>query len=229
MDRINVLLVEDEEVLAMVIKETLESREFDVAIAGNGVDGWSRFNLNKPDICVIDIMLPRKNGLSLVEDIRKVDQDIPLIFLTAKTQTDDVLKGLEAGADDYIKKPFSMEELILRIKKLVRRHNKAINVPVNIIDNSIGKYHFNEVRLTLAIHERVFNLSQRETDLIKLLIAHKNALLDRHTALICIWGEDNVFNARSMDVYISRLRKYLSGDPAIEIINVRGQGYKLVD
>ncbi len=215
--------------LAMVIRETLESREFEVVVASNGVDGWSRYQLDKPDICVIDIMLPRKNGLSLVNDIRTVDEDIPLIFLTAKTQTEDVLKGLEIGADDYMKKPFSMEELILRIKKLVRRQNRATPLPVIVPDSSIGQYSFNEVRLTLGCGDKVINLSQREADVLRLLIANKNALLSRHTALISIWGDDNVFNARSMDVYISRLRKYLAADPAIGIINVRGQGYKLVD
>ena len=229
MGKIKLLLVEDEAVLAMVIKETLENRGFEITIATNGVEGWSKFNLSRPDICVVDIMMPRKDGLSLVEDIRKVDELVPVIFLTAKTQTADVLKGLEVGADDYMKKPFSMEELILRIKNMVRRNSRQAAGSGTPPTTDIGKYQLNYTRLELVYDNVVINLSQREADLLQLLIERKNGLLDRKTALLKIWGEDSTFNARSMDVYITRLRKYLQHDPMVEIINVRGFGYKLVE
>lgn len=231
MNKIKILLVEDEEVLAMVVKETLEKFDFEISVALNGVEGWSRFNYDKPDICIIDVMLPRKDGLSLVSDIRKIDEQVPIIFLTARVRTEDVLKGLEAGADDYMKKPFSMEELILRIKSLLRRANLHLNiVAIDLPEEvTVGNYRLNYLRQELIHNQGTINLSQRETELLKLLLDHKNKLLDRHLALIKIWGEDSIFNSRSMDVYISRIRKYLVHDANVQIINVRGQGYKLID
>jgi DNA-binding response OmpR family regulator len=231
MDKIKVLLVEDEDVLAMIIAETLGKRGFEINIAKNGVEGWSLFNELKPDICIIDIMMPRKGGISLLEDIRKVDEFIPAIFLTAKSQTEDVLRGFEAGADDYMKKPFSMEELILRLKSMMRRKiSVALPEPsIPVVSNKIGHYEFNHKRLELAFGNSTTALSQREGDLLALLLQRKNSTLDRSTALIKLWGDDNVFNARSMDVYISRLRKYFVKDANVEILNVRGQGYKLID
>jgi DNA-binding response OmpR family regulator len=231
MDNIKVLLVEDEEVLAMIIAETLNKRGFEIKIAKNGVEGWSMFNQSKPDICVIDIMMPRKDGISLLKDIRKVDEFIPAIFLTAKSQTEEVLKGFEAGADDYMKKPFSMEELILRLKSMMRRR-----MPLSIAEtsplgtsNKVGPYEFNHKKLELSFENSITTLSQREGDLLALLLNHKNNVLDRNTALLKLWGDDNMFNARSMDVYISRLRKYFAEDANVEILNIRGQGYKLID
>jgi DNA-binding response OmpR family regulator len=232
MDKIKVLLIEDEEILAMVIKETLEGRGFEMETAANGVEGWSKFNAYKPDICVLDIMMPRRDGLSLLSDIRLVNPDIPVIILSAKTQTDDVLKGLELGADDYMKKPFSMEELILRIKNVLRRTrvNQAPNTTEAPAANfAIGKYTFSPTRLELVRAETVINLSQREADLLYLLAGTPNKTLDKRTALVKIWGEDNFFNSRTMDVYITRLRKYLSLEPSIKIVNIRGKGYKLID
>jgi DNA-binding response OmpR family regulator len=231
MDKIKVLLVEDESVLAMVIRETLGPMGFDITIAANGVEGWSLYHSVKPEICVVDIMMPRKDGLSLVADIRQVDESIPIIFLTAKTLTADVLKGFETGADDYMKKPFSMEELIFRLKSQLRRRTPGTSqttpsVPAIV---AIGSLQFDHQRLELIQAGNRFNLSQREADLLALLVQHKNNLLERRSALLKIWGDDNVFNARSMDVYITRLRKYLQHDPRVEIVNVRGQGYKLID
>jgi len=232
MSKIKVLLVEDEAVLASIVKETLDARGFELTIAANGVEGWSSFNNNKPDICVIDIMMPRKDGFSLVADIRKVEELIPIIFLTAKTQTADVIKGFEIGADDYMKKPFSMEELILRLKSLTRRksmsgssNSPSLSTPVN----RVGNFHFDHHRLELIDNGKAMSLSRREADLLKLLIDNKNKLLDRKTALLKIWGDDNPFNARSMDVYITRLRKYLLNDTSVQILNIRGFGYKLID
>ncbi|WDF57230.1 response regulator transcription factor [Mucilaginibacter sp. KACC 22063] len=224
-----ILLIEDEPVLASIIKESLESREFEVATAANGVEGWSLFNELKPALCIVDVMLPKKDGYTLVRDIRMVDKRIPLIFLTARTQTEDVLKGLELGADDYMKKPFSMEELILRIKALLRRNeNQDLSVSQPAIFK-LGQLQFNFLRLEIIDKEETNYLSQREADLLLLLIQNKNRLLDRRTALLKLWGEDNRFNARSMDVYITRLRKFLKDEPSLVIQSVRGQGYKLAE
>lgn len=230
MDNIKVLLVEDEDVLALLLKESLATRGFDVMIAVNGVEGWSMFNLQKPDICIVDIMMPRKDGFSLVADIRMVDDLVPVIFLTAKTQTADVLKGLEIGADDYIKKPFSMEELILRMKRLLRRSNtKQDQQTTSSPDQQLGKLRFNHLKMQLYNGPETIDLSKREADLLNLLLQYKNQLLDRRTALIKLWGDDDVFNARSMDVYITRLRKFIRNDHSLDILNVRGQGYTLVE
>ncbi len=231
MDNCRVLLVEDESVLAMVIRETLTPMGFEITIAANGVEGWSMFHSVRPDICVVDIMMPRKDGLSLVADIRQVDPLIPIIFLTAKTQTADVLKGFETGADDYMKKPFSMEELIYRLRSQLRRRTPALSAagaPASAPE-TLGRFQFDHQRLELGIDGKAISLSQREADLLALLLQHKNNLLERRAALLKIWRDDNVYNARSMDVYITRLRKYLQLDPRVEILNIRGQGYKLID
>ncbi|WP_454801256.1 response regulator transcription factor [Mucilaginibacter phyllosphaerae] len=229
MNTIKVLLVEDEAVLASVVKETLDARGFEITIASNGVEGWSAFNNSKPDICLVDVMMPRKDGYSLVEDIRKVDELVPIIFLTAKTQTADVIRGFDVGADDYMKKPFSMEELIARLKSLCRRRLKSYSGQPSPDILSVGSYEFNYLRLELINANKTTMVSQREAELLQMLIANKNNLLDRKTALLKIWGDDSVFNARSMDVYVTRLRKYFNEDPSVQILNVRGYGYKLVD
>ncbi|WP_276485611.1 response regulator transcription factor [Paraflavitalea pollutisoli] len=228
MENIRVLLVEDEQILASILKESLEKRGFVVEIAKNGVEGWQLYKTFRPDVCVIDVMMPRKDGFALVEEIRVVDEHIPLIMLTARTQNEDVLKGFELGADDYMKKPFSMEELILRLKALVRRKvsQSADATPQQM---TLGRFLFRHQYLELADGANVSTLSQREADLLLLLLQHKNQLLDRKLALIRLWGEDNPFTARSMDVYVTRLRKLLKEDTTIEIINTRGQGYSLVE
>jgi DNA-binding response OmpR family regulator len=227
MNLIKVLLVEDEVILASIIKETLDARGFEITIAANGVEGWSMFNTGEPDVCVIDVMMPRKDGFSLAADIRKIDQKVPIIFLTAKNQTADVLKGFEVGADDYMKKPFSMEELISRLKSLHRRNSKT--EPEAEYDLTAGRFRLDYHRLELIDNEKASSLSGREADLLKLLIEHKNELLDRRTALLRIWGDDNTSNARNMDVYVTRLRKFLIADETVQILNVRGWGYKLID
>jgi two-component system response regulator TrcR len=229
MNRPSILLIEDEPVLASIIKESLESRGFEVALAGNGTEGWSLYHSLKPELCVVDVMLPKKDGFTLVREIRSVNQQIPLIFLTARTQTEDVLKGLELGADDYMKKPFSMEELILRIKALLRRNQVAESAVIQRIIYEVGRLQFNHQRLEITGNGQTAILSHREADLLLLLLQHKNKLLDRKTALLKLWGEDNRFNARSMDVYITRLRKFLKTEPSINIQSIRGQGYKLTE
>jgi two-component system response regulator TrcR len=229
MNKPSILLIEDEPVLASIIKESLESRGFEVALAGNGIEGWSLYHSLKPELCIVDVMLPKKDGFTLVREIRSVNQQIPLIFLTARTQTEDVLKGLELGADDYMKKPFSMEELILRIKALLRRNQVADSAVIQRITYEVGRLQFNHQRLEITGNGQTAILSQREADLLLLLLQHKNKLLDRKTALLKLWGEDNRFNARSMDVYVTRLRKFLKTEPTINIQSIRGQGYKLTE
>lgn len=229
MEPIVVMLVEDEPVLASIVKESLEKRGFVLHIALNGVAGWALYKTLKPDICVVDIMMPRKDGYSLVTDIRMVDAETPILFLTARNETADVLKGFEIGGDDYMKKPFSMEELILRLKALVRRkvtRNFSTHPEKEI---TVGQYKFRHQLLELLHGSKIAILSQREADLLLLLLQHKNGLMERKLALIKLWGEDNPFTARSMDVYITRLRKFFKLDPMIQIINLRGQGYSLIE
>ncbi|WP_342646577.1 response regulator transcription factor [Mucilaginibacter sp. CSA2-8R] len=228
MSKTQILLVEDEPILASIIKESLESRGFEVAVAAHGIEGWSLFHLLKPVLCVVDVMLPKKDGFALVKDIRTVDKRMPIIFLTARTQTEDVLKGLELGADDYMKKPFSMEELILRIKALLRRSENDENITTTS-EYQLGQLRFNYQRLEVTSSISTAYLSQREADLLLLLLQNKNKLLDRKLALLKLWGEDNRFNARSMDVYITRLRKFLKDEHSISIQSIRGQGYKLAE
>jgi len=229
MTKPQILLIEDEPILASIIKESLESRGFEVTLATNGIEGWGLFNSIKPELCVVDVMLPKKDGFSLVKDIRTVNNRIPLIFLTARTQTEDVLKGLELGADDYMKKPFSMEELILRIKALMRRNENPQSSDMQNVNYQLGHLQFNHQRLEIYGTDGTALLSQREADLLLLLLQNKNKLLDRKSALLKLWGEDNRFNARSMDVYITRLRKFLKSEPSIVIQSIRGQGYKLAE
>lgn len=228
MENIRVLLVEDEQILAAIIKESLEKRGFILEVAKNGVEGWEMFKTFRPDVCAIDIMMPRKDGFSLIAEIRVVDEDIPLIALTARTQAEDVVKGFELGVDDYMKKPFSMEELILRLKALVRRKVGKTGEarPANI---QVGRFTFRHQYLELSNGTQVQTLSQREADLLLLLVQQKNQLLDRKLALIKLWGEDNALTARSMDVYITRLRKFFREDASVEIINTRGHGYSLIE
>lgn len=231
MNTISVLLVEDESALSQLIQEVLNSRGFNVTCTANGLQGWSIYKNARPDILIVDIMLPGKDGLSLVKDIRKSGDDLPVIFLTAKATPADVIQGLEAGADDYVKKPFSIEELMLRIRILVKRvarsarGNNLQDVPIT----KIGRYLYNHNRLELLIEGKSFQLSQREGELLHLLLQHRREVLDRAKALTTIWGEDTFFNARSMDVYITRLRKHLGKDPNIQILNIRGKGYRLID
>ncbi|MRG43755.1 response regulator [Chitinophaga sp. SYP-B3965] len=222
------LLVEDELVLASVIRETLELNGFKVACAANGKEGWELFRSFSPEVCVVDIMMPKKDGITLVEEIRMTDEEIPIIFLTAKTTTADVIRGLSVGADDYIKKPFSIEELMLRIQGLLRRSRiKQKKVTGNGI-YQIGGYVFDSQRQELSFAGEAQRLSQRETDILKMLADHLNAITPRKAMLLNIWGDDGFFNARNMDVYITRIRKYLQLDTSVQIINVRSVGYKLI-
>ena len=224
MTKIKILLAEDEASLGMIVKESLESRDFIVHLATNGVEAFEMYQKETPDILVLDVMMPKKDGFTLAKEIRSVNKRIPILFLTAKSQTSDVLEGFQIGGNDYLKKPFSMEELIVRIKSLLNR----IEFQTNLEAIEIGKYQFNFTKQTLSINEKTFQLTSREAELLFYLSEKKNELLDRTFILNKLWGNDDFFNARSMDVFISKLRKKLQYDQNIQIINVRGFGYKLI-
>ncbi len=222
-----ILLAEDEESLGMIIQESLESRDFDVTLCRDGMEAKQVFLNQTPDLLVLDVMMPKLDGFTLVKEIRNLDQFVPIIFLTAKSRTEDVVEGFGYGANDYLKKPFSMEELIVRIRALLDRKGN----PGEVVDSaSIGTYTFDR-KAQLLRHPGLgepCQLTHRETELLSALLQNKNDLTDRKIILESLWGNDDFFNARSMDVFISKLRKKLALDPSIQILNVRGYGYKLV-
>ena len=224
MNKIKVLLAEDEASLGMIVKESLESRDFIVFHAENGAEAFEIYQKEKPDILVLDVMMPKKDGFTLAKEIRLENKKIPILFLTAKSQTADVLEGFNHGGNDYLKKPFSMEELIVRIKSLLNR----IELKTNIDTIKIGEYSFNLTKQTLEYTSEIEQLTHREAQLLFHLFKKKNEVLDRTFILNKLWGNDNFFNARSMDVFISKLRKKLKKDDSLQIINIRGFGYKLI-
>lgn len=224
MSNIKVLLAEDEASLGMIVKESLESRKFTVFHAENGEEALEIYEQEKPDIMVLDVMMPKKDGFTLAKEIRNGNKQIPIIFLTAKSQTADVLEGFNHGGNDYLKKPFSMEELIVRIKALLNR----VELKSDTENLKIGSYTFNLTKQTLLISNEEQQLTHREAQLLFYLFEKKNQVLDRSFILNKLWGNDDFFNARSMDVFISKLRKKLKKDENIQIINIRGFGYKLL-
>lgn len=226
MQKVKVLLAEDEPFLGKIIKESLELEGFEVSFVPDGLKAYSAFRTLQPDICILDIMMPLKDGFSLMTDIRKIDERVPVIFLTAKSLTEDVVKGFELGCNDYLKKPFSMEELLVRMKALLNR--LALKKEAMRENFEIGKFQFNSRNQELTDGNKVTKLSFREAILLQLLAENKNDVLNRKVALEYLWGADNFFNARSMDVFITKLRKYLRTDERIEIVNIRGIGYKLI-
>ncbi|MDF2159172.1 response regulator transcription factor [Algoriphagus sp. CAU 1675] len=225
MSKINVLLAEDELALGMIIQESLESRDFKVRLCPDGQKAWESYQAQKPDILVLDVMMPKKDGFTLAAEIRKIDPHTPIIFLTSKSQTEDVVKGFGLGANDYVRKPFSMEELIVRIKAHLDRLRTRQNQSDWI---GVGKYEFHPTRQLLKLEETETPLTARESQLLQMLLENANDITDRTLILNQIWGSDDFFNARSMDVFITKLRKKLQDDPNIQILNVRGYGFKLV-
>lgn len=224
MSRIKVLLAEDEASLGMIVKESLETRNFIVFHAKDGDEALNIYTEERPDILVLDVMMPLKDGFSLAKEIRIKDKTTPILFLTAKSQVSDVVEGFNTGGNDYLKKPFSMEELIVRIKALLNR----ITLKIDLQNIVIGKYTFNFNKQVLIFNGDQQQLTHRETQLLFYLYDKKNEILDRSFILNKLWGNDDFFNARSMDVFITKLRKKLKKDPDIEIINSRGYGYKLI-
>lgn len=223
-----ILLLEDEPQLAKIVTESLQSRDFQVTHVTSGLQGLDATRIAAFDICVVDVMLPLMDGFTFVEELRKTDSQTPVLFLTAKSMTADVVRGFELGGNDYLKKPFSLEELVLRLRELLRRSGNLAGdrTPETV---SIGAYMFAPLKQELWYDQQlVCKLSHRESELLRLLVQQKNQVLDRKASLLALWGDDNFFNARSMDVFISKLRKHLQKDPAVEILNIRGIGYKLI-
>ncbi len=227
MPKTKILYVEDELFLGKIVKESLESRDYEVMMESVGAKATDLFQQFNPDICVLDIMLPNKDGFELANEIRALDSAIPIIFLSAKTQTEDVVKGFSVGANDYIRKPFSMEELIVRIQHLLR-NNLAAAQPTSDGSASIGKYNFQLNRQVLSIDNEERKLSFRESELLKLLYENREKIIDRRDILNLLWGNDSFFNSRNLDVYITKMRSYLKGDPSLEIITIKGVGYRFV-
>ncbi len=228
MTNIRLLIVEDDPNLGLILKEYLELKNFKADLAVDGVEGLKLFSKNKYDLCILDIMLPKKDGFTLAREIKLLNNAASFIFLTAKSLKEDTLKGLRMGADDYITKPFSMEELLLRINAIIRRTNKG-ETQQKRIPVKIGFFEFDFEKQILKSKDGEVKLTSKENDLLLLLYQYKNSVLDRKTALNQIWNDDTYFNARSMDVYIVKLRKYLKQDESIQILTIHGQGFRLVD
>ncbi|WP_341841643.1 response regulator transcription factor [Chitinophaga caseinilytica] len=223
-----ILLAEDDTNLGMVLKNYLELNDYDVELCRDGILALAAFRRDKFDICLLDIMMPNMDGFKLAEEIRDVDPDIPLFFLSAKTMKEDIIQGYKLGADDYISKPFDSELLLLKIKAILKRNQELNSKEEEQFEFRIGQYHFNSRLRTLVKGSDSHTLSPKENELLHMLCEHKNDLLPREVALKKIWGSDTYFNGRSMDVYIAKLRKYLKDDSNIEIVNIHGNGFRLV-
>lgn len=221
-----IFLVEDDPNFGMVLKSYLEINGFEVVLIDDGGKAFQKFQEDKFDICILDVMLPRKDGFTIAKEIRMVNDIIPLFFLTAKTLKEDILKGFDAGADDYINKPFDSEVLLQKIKAILKRNKSKAKKTESIFQ--IGNYSFNYKLRTLYFENSEQKMSPREAELLKLLCIAEDNLLTRKKALLTIWGDDNYFNTRSMDVYLTKLRKYLKNDSNIEIVNIHGSGYRLM-
>lgn len=227
MSKTKIFYVEDELFLGKIVKESLESRGYDVLMESDGAKATAAFKKAVPDICVLDVMLPNKDGFAIADEIRELDEDVPIIFLTAKTQTEDVVKGFSLGGNDYIRKPFSMEELIVRIQNVLRNKTEAPK-KINTDSVNMGKYNFHLNRQLLSDGKEERKLSYRESELLKLLYENRDRIIDRKDILNLLWGNDNFFNSRNLDVYITKLRSYLKEDPSLEIITIKGIGYRFV-
>ncbi|HMO38938.1 MAG TPA: response regulator transcription factor [Saprospiraceae bacterium] len=228
--KIKVLYVEDEPFLGRIVKESLESRDFEVRMVSDGQRALPAFEQFRPDICVLDVMLPHKDGYAIATDIRQLNPGLPIIFLTAKTQTEDVLRGFQSGGNDYVRKPFSMEELIARMHNLLQiaSNGTPASAPVDKEPIHIGRYVFVPLRYELQLDGHVRKLSHREAELLRILSENRTAVVQRRAILNQIWGDDSFFNSRNLDVYITRLRDYLRDDPAVEILTIKGVGYRFV-
>lgn len=226
-EKVRILLCEDDENLGILLREYLQTKGYDCDLQPDGEAGYKAFTRNKYDLCVLDVMMPKKDGFALAADIRAMNTDVPIIFLTAKSMKEDILQGFKLGADDYLSKPFSMEELLYRIESILRRvRGKKTK---DIVTYQIGRFVFDSQKQTLEFDgEETKKLTTKESELLTLLAANANNILERNYALKTIWVDDNYFNARSMDVYITKLRKLLKDDPDVAIINIHGKGYKLI-
>ena len=222
-----ILLCEDDTNLGMVLKNYLELNDYEVVLERDGRLGLAAFQREKFDICLLDVMMPNMDGFTVAEEIRDVDPDMPLFFISAKTMKEDIIQGYKLGADDYITKPFDSEVLLHKIKAILKRNEELHREEANA-EYDMGKYHFNPRLRQLTADKQTQTLSPKENELLKMLCEYKNDLLPRDVALKKIWGSDTYFNGRSMDVYIAKLRKYLKDDSTIEIVNIHGNGFRLV-
>ncbi|MGZ5285692.1 MAG: response regulator transcription factor [Flavisolibacter sp.] len=220
-----ILYVEDEVFLAKIVSETLQGRGFDVVLESDGGKATEVFLAEKPDVCLLDIMLPNKDGFTIADEIRERNADVPIIFLSAKSQSSDVVNGFRLGANDYIRKPFSIEELIVRIENVLKGRVESAPEAEEV---SIGQYRFNIKRQTLHHPDEQKKLSYRESELLRLLYHNRDKIVERSEVLTLLWGSDSFFNSRNLDVYITKLRGYLKLDPAIEIITIKGIGYRFI-
>jgi DNA-binding response OmpR family regulator len=227
MKKVNILLAEDDPNLGQLLKNYLNVREFETTLITDGAQAMKVFRKEKFNICLLDVMMPELDGFALAKGIREIDSNIPIIFLTAKNLKQDVIEGFKSGADDYLTKPFSMEELIYRIEAILRR-TSARPQDARAEVYTIGKFTFDVTKQLLVYQDQTRKLTTKESELLELLCRHRNEVLERNFALKSIWIDDNYFNARSMDVYITKLRKYLSKDESVEILNIHGKGYKLL-
>jgi DNA-binding response OmpR family regulator len=223
-----VLLVEDDPNLGNLLLEYLQAKEYDTTLATNGKEGLTQFKNNVFDVCIFDVMMPVMDGFTLAREVRKLDTETPIVFLTAKSMKEDTIEGFNAGGDDYLTKPFSMEELLLRLKAILRRTKNQTLTNSDQNNFTVGEYKFDFNLQKLEVNGKAQKLTTREAELLKLLCINVNDVLDRTFALKSIWHDDNYFNGRSMDVYIAKLRKYLREDPNLEIVNVHGKGFKLL-
>lgn len=224
--KLKILLVEDDPNLGSITSEYLNAKGFDCQWEKDGEAGYQKILKEKFDLLIFDVMMPIKDGFTLAKDVRGIDKKTPILFLTAKSMKEDTLKGFEIGADDYVTKPFNMEELIARIKAIINRTKENTN---HFDDITIGKMSFNPKMQILKSKDKSIKLTTKESELLILLCKNKNDILERNFALKAVWGDDNYFNGRSMDVYIAKLRKYLKEETNIQIINVHGKGFKLLE
>lgn len=224
---IKILLAEDDVNLGLLLKEYLQAKNYDVVLFPDGEAALNGFYQDSFDLCILDVMMPKKDGFAVAREIRINNKEISLLFLTARSMKEDVLEGFKIGADDYLTKPFSMEELLFRIEAILRRtHSGSVGVPAS--QYRLGKYIFEVQRQSLISDDAQYKLTTKESELLRLLCDNANQILERNYALKAIWEDDNYFNARSMDVYITKLRKYLKDEPAVQILNVHGKGFKMI-
>ncbi len=224
-----ILLVEDDQNFGSILKDYLILNDFEVVLAKNGMEGFEKFKKDTYDLCILDVMMPYKDGFTLAKEIREKNKEVPIIFLTAKSMKEDVLKGYKVGADDYLNKPFDSEVLLMKIKAIIQRKATDVKTDQVKFEFVVGNFHLNsKLRFLTFKKEEPIKLSPKENELLKMLVLHENDLMPRELALTKIWRDDNYFTSRSMDVYIAKLRKYLKPDPNVEVLNIHGEGFRLV-
>lgn len=228
MERNKILLAEDDPNLGKLLSEFLNAKGYETTLARDGEEALQTYATGRYHLVILDVMMPLRDGFSVAKEIRKKDLTVPMIFLTARSMKEDTLEGFRSGGDDYLTKPFSMEELLMRMQAILRR-TRGDEIKKDEITFKIGSFEFDSLRETLLINTKVQKLTSKEAALLKLLCQHKNETLERSAALKEVWGDDSYFNSRSMDVYITKLRKYLKEDPAVEIANVHGRGFRLIE